>query len=153
MATHSSVLAWRIPGTGAPGGLPSMGSHRVGHNWSDLAAVPVYIYQIHSSIHFTPFPPWYICFLHIWLYICFTNRFMSIVFLDSSYKWYYIFVSLFLTYFTGWESPGLSMSLQMVQFCSFSWLGNIHFVQVPHLLYPFLCWWTFRLLPWPTYCK
>ena len=39
MATHSSVLAWRIPGTGEPGGLPSMGSNRVGHNWSDLAAV------------------------------------------------------------------------------------------------------------------
>ena len=38
MATHSSVLAWRIPGTGEPGGLPSMGSHRVGHNWSDTAA-------------------------------------------------------------------------------------------------------------------
>ena len=32
MATHSSVLAWRIPGTGKPGGLPSMGSHRVEHN-------------------------------------------------------------------------------------------------------------------------
>ena len=38
-ATHSSVLAWRIPGMGEPGGLPSMGSHRVGHDWSDLAAV------------------------------------------------------------------------------------------------------------------
>ena len=38
MATHSSVLAWRIPGTGEPGGLPSVGSHRVGHYWSDLAA-------------------------------------------------------------------------------------------------------------------
>ena len=38
MATHSSVLASRIPGTGEPGGLPSMGSHRVGHDWSDLAA-------------------------------------------------------------------------------------------------------------------
>ena len=37
-ATHSSVLPWRIPGTGKPGGLPSMGSHRVGHDWSDLAA-------------------------------------------------------------------------------------------------------------------
>ena len=42
MATHSSVLAWRIPGTGEPGGLPSMGSHRVGHDWSNLAAA-VYI--------------------------------------------------------------------------------------------------------------
>ena len=38
MATQSSVLAWRIPGTGEPGGLPSMGSHRVRHDWSDLAA-------------------------------------------------------------------------------------------------------------------
>ena len=37
MAIHSSVLAWRIPGTGEPGGLPSMGSHRVGHDGSDLA--------------------------------------------------------------------------------------------------------------------
>ena len=39
MATHSNVLAWRIPGAGEPGRLRSMGSHRVGHNWSDLAAV------------------------------------------------------------------------------------------------------------------
>ena len=38
MATHSSVLAWRISGTGEPGGLPSMGLHRVGRDWSDLAA-------------------------------------------------------------------------------------------------------------------
>ena len=41
MATHSSVFAWRIPGTGEPGGLPTMGSHRVGHDWSDLAAAAV----------------------------------------------------------------------------------------------------------------
>ena len=38
MAPHSSVLAWRIPGTEEPGGLPSMGLHRVGHDGSDLAA-------------------------------------------------------------------------------------------------------------------
>ena len=38
MATHSSVLAWSIPGMGEPGGLPSMGSHRVGHDSSNLAA-------------------------------------------------------------------------------------------------------------------
>ena len=38
MATHSSVLAWRIPGTWEPGGLSSMGSHRVGYDRSDLAA-------------------------------------------------------------------------------------------------------------------
>ena len=39
MATHSTVLAWRIPGTGDPGGLLSMGSHRVRHDWSDLVVV------------------------------------------------------------------------------------------------------------------
>ena len=38
METHSSVLAWRIPGTREPGGLPSLGLHRVGHGGSDLAA-------------------------------------------------------------------------------------------------------------------
>ena len=43
MATHSSVLAWRIPGTGEPGRLPSVGSHRVGHDWSDLAAAYLYL--------------------------------------------------------------------------------------------------------------
>ena len=51
MATHSSVLAWRIPGTGEPGGLPSIGSHRVGHDWRDLAAaadwiMTTYRYQV-----------------------------------------------------------------------------------------------------------
>ena len=43
MATHSSVLAWRIPGTGEPCGLPSMGSHRIRHDWSDLAAAAAVI--------------------------------------------------------------------------------------------------------------
>ena len=38
MATHSGILAWRIPGTEEPRGLPSLGLHRVGHDWSDLAA-------------------------------------------------------------------------------------------------------------------
>ena len=50
MATYSSVLAWRIPGTGEPGGLLSMGSHRVGHDWSDLAAAADF-----RSIHFQHF--------------------------------------------------------------------------------------------------
>ena len=52
MATHSSVLAWRIAGTGEPGGLPSMGSHRVGHDWSNLAAAAA-AEQLH--FHFLAF--------------------------------------------------------------------------------------------------
>ena len=54
MATHSSVLAWRIPGMGEPGGLPSLGSHRVGHDWSDLAAAGLLWYGnplSHNSHH------------------------------------------------------------------------------------------------------
>ena len=49
MATHTSVLAWRIPGMGEPGGLPSMGSQRVGHDWSDLAAAAAYPFSSRSS--------------------------------------------------------------------------------------------------------
>ena len=64
MATHSSVLAWRIPGTGEPGGLPSMGSHRVGHDWSDLAAVAAaYLFYVCVLV----------CFAFI--FICFDFRF------------------------------------------------------------------------------
>ena len=55
MATHSSVLAWRIPGTGEPGGLPSMGSHGVRHDWSDLvaaaAAAACQMYEIFHVKH------------------------------------------------------------------------------------------------------
>ena len=53
MATHSSVLAWRIPGMGKPGGLPSMGSHRVRHNWSDLAAAAAYLILLQILCFFT----------------------------------------------------------------------------------------------------
>ena len=65
MATCSSVLAWRIPGTGEPGGLPSMGSHRVRHDWSDLAAATTtfptkttleFLMQVIS--HFSAYKSW-----------------------------------------------------------------------------------------------
>ena len=48
-ATHSSILAWRVPGTGELGGLLSMGSHRVGHDWSDLEAEAAYTKETESS--------------------------------------------------------------------------------------------------------
>ena len=51
MATHSSILAWRIPGTEEPSGLPSMGSHRVGHDWSDLAAAIIYNKDLDDKIN------------------------------------------------------------------------------------------------------
>ena len=61
MATHSSVLAWRTPGTGEPGGLLSMGSHRVGHDWSALAAAVTGEEQRASGpllIHIKALIPW-----------------------------------------------------------------------------------------------
>ena len=61
MATHSSLLAWRIPGTEEPGGLLSMGSHRVWHDWSDLGAAAgniVYILRLkYDSLQFINHSP------------------------------------------------------------------------------------------------
>ena len=61
MATHSSVLAWRIPRTGEPGGLPSMGLHRVGHDWRGLAAAATCSSSLISS--FLSF------FFHLFLFV------------------------------------------------------------------------------------
>ena len=52
MATHSSVLAWRIPGTAEPGGMPSVGSHRVGHDWSDLAAAATFSLRVAFEVKY-----------------------------------------------------------------------------------------------------
>ena len=54
MAPHSSTLAWRIPGTGESGGLLSMGSHRVGHDWSDLAYHSMLLYQTCFPFRYFP---------------------------------------------------------------------------------------------------
>ena len=68
MATHSRVLAWRIPGTGEPGGLPSMGSHRVGHDGRDLTAaaaalvyyfLPSYTSRRHYSLLLLGYHTWW----------------------------------------------------------------------------------------------
>ena len=109
MATRSSVLALRIPGTVEPGGLPSMGSHRVGHDWSDLAAatpaaaVCLYSSQTPNLSLPTLFPFSYHKFV---FYVCgsisvlYISSFVSF-FLDSTYKWYHMaFEFLFMPYLT-----------------------------------------------------
>jgi len=87
MATHSSVLAWRIPGTGEPGGLPSMGSHRVGHDWSDLAAVAA---ALLSDIILSCFPSFFLSqsplhlFIHSrWHFLGFSQSRFSILCLPA----------------------------------------------------------------------
>ena len=67
MATQSNVLALRIPGKGEPGGLPSMGSHRVGHDWSDLAAAAGVQWGIQLSLS-----------LSLYIYICINIAFIYI---------------------------------------------------------------------------
>ena len=91
MATHSSVLAWRIPGMGEPAGLPSMGSHRVGHDWSDLAesraehAKVLYIYpKICLQVNSTS-----------WLRTYLTNQYVILRYCSSNlYKWNYLYDTL-----------------------------------------------------------
>ena len=73
MATHSSVLAWRIPGMVEPGGLLSMGLHRVGHNWSDLAAAAACSFP--NIIHLLKRLSFlYPCLLHYKLFDCICMR-------------------------------------------------------------------------------
>ena len=107
MATHPSVPAWRIPGTGEPGGLPSMGSHRVGHDWSDLAAASFLLQYFQYKLLSFPF-------CH---YSPKTPNFLT-VFLDTLLdtlpppsRWYSLLLLKWLSEFLGWWyyfSPCLS---------------------------------------------
>ena len=155
MATHSSVLAWRIPGTEEPGRRLSMRSHRGRHDWSDLAAAAVCICQSqapNSSQHL--FLLVYLSLFSTYVYFCFANEFIYTIFLDSTCKWFYvIFVFLLLIYFTLYDN------LQIYpRFCRWHYLVpfygkvTVQCLYVPHL-YPVFCWWTFRLLLFPGYCK
>ena len=71
MATHSSVLAWRIPGAMEPAGLPSMGSHRIRHDWSDLAAAAAAA-AFSNGLISLKFPPCLLCDLTANFFFFFT---------------------------------------------------------------------------------
>ena len=88
MATHSGVLAWRIPGTGEPGGQLSMGSHRVGHNWSDLAAATVWTV---TNSYYCP----YYCLLTSF---CYTGLLRAFALAISS-VWHDVLQDIHLAYF------------------------------------------------------
>ena len=77
MATDSSILARRIPGTGTPGGLPSMGSYRVGHDWSDLAAVAV---KIQDVVQVNYFLKYFLTFYKVRYFFLFCLWFCMLVF-------------------------------------------------------------------------
>ena len=97
MATHSSVLAWRIPGTGEPGGLPSMGLHRVGHYWSDLAAAAaagINGWWILSNSFFLCILKWSYGFLY-------SAKAMNFIdsFINHTWCWFIIHIILFIARF------------------------------------------------------
>ena len=83
MATHSSVLAWRIPETAEPGGLPSVGSHRVGHDWSDLAAAAAFMQNGFEEVLNTGPLLWWFFF---YTFICSITYFALFKILDRKHK-------------------------------------------------------------------
>ena len=114
MATHSSVLAWRIPGPGQPGGLPSMGSHRVGHDWSDLeaaAAVCICQSQLPNPFH-RSFLPWFPSICSLFLYFCFADKFIYNIFLD------------FHIYIVSYSLPSLWSSTHSYRYLPLPWKWN-----------------------------
>ena len=86
MATHSSVLAWSIPGTGEPGGLPSMGSHRVGHDCSSS-----------SSLHLFNSFNW---FIHLTLKLCVFLLICFLLYAFISLLWLFTCSSLAVSWFS-----------------------------------------------------
>ena len=121
MATHSSVLAWRIPGMGEPGGLLSMGSHRVRHDWSDLAAAFIYLF------------PYF--FLHALFLLkildCLFSRESHNLF-DSllvTYNFFHIFI--FITIF-------LLKNFSLLMFISINFQGSLSQI-IPRLFFTKIC--------------
>ena len=93
MATHSSVLAWRIPGTEEPSGLPSMESHRVGHAWIDLAAAAALCTGFHWN-----------CFIGLYLQVFEDGSNASCPFTLKNFSMYFLRRLLFITTVHGFTS-------------------------------------------------
>ena len=151
MATHSSILAWRIPWTEEPGRLQSMGSQRVRHDWSDLARTPCVYINPSLQIFLSPdhCPLIITCFLCLWVCFCLVNKFICMSFFRFHMLVTPYGICLCLPYLV-WSSLGPSMLLQMASFPSFQ--GRVIFRCVcTGLLYPCLCWWACRLLPFLGY--
>ena len=106
MATHSGVLAWRIPGMAEPGGLLSMGSHRVGHDWSDLADLAEHLSYI----------LWCSYVGCICIYDCY------IFFLDWSFDHYVVtFLSLFTAFVLKSILSAMSIATPAFFWSLFAW--------------------------------
>ena len=147
MATHSSILAWRIPWTEEPGGLQSMGSQRVRHNWATKHSTHAYFnpkLQIYPCL---PLPyqntVFYVLEPIIFLEPIFINKFICIIFLDFTYKQYHVtFVFVLLISL----NMIISRPIHAVAYGTISFffsrlkLSNIVCVcNIPDLLFTFIC--------------
>ena len=131
MATHSSVLAWRIPGTGEPDGLLSVGSHRVGHDWSDLAAAAVH-WRIFQRPSF-----WFGCsYLFYSCYCCYSSAVYWILNLLFSF-WLFLCIWSIVHFLNSWVRDFLSLR-------SCKWYLNVSCV-LKNVLSPL--GWCYKVLP------
>ena len=155
VATHSSIVAWRIPWTEEPGRLQSMESQRVRHDWSDLACmhsistvnISISISQFILLPSFTPWWP-YICSLGLCLYFCFVK--MITLFFSESTLYALIYSICFSPtdlLYSIWQSLGQStIHVSTKDPISFLFNGWVTFccIYVPHFLYHS---YFFKLLP------
>ena len=108
-------------------------------------------YQSPNVFHATPVGI-HVCSLHLFLYFCFANKIIYTIFLDSTYMHnniQYLFFSFWLTSFFTLVFRSIHSSANgTISVLFYGWV-IFHYIYVLHLLYPFFCWWTFRLLPCP----
>jgi len=156
VVTHFSILAWEIPWTEEPGRLQRIA--KGWHNWAAKHELECVSVNSRLLIYLPPiFPPlvmivvgFFFSPMSVDLFL-FWYKFICIIFKDSTYKWYHmIFVSL-----SGLLSMIISRSIHVAAngIISFLCWVVLHCINVPHLLYPFFCWWAFRLLPCLGHCQ
>ena len=87
MATHSSVLVWSIPGSAEPGGLPSLGSHRVRHDWSDLAAAVYFCSTLSFELNQTVSNPTCIVFMTMFVAFLMSEMVRNLPAMQETWVW------------------------------------------------------------------
>ena len=122
MATHSNVLAWRIPGTGEPGGLPSIRSHRVGHDWSNLAAAAAAAAAVFRNVE---------------------EFFIATMARGATYISSKIFFPLSIMFVNFISVNACSLVYVFSLLCSLL----VHCLITPQFSCPFFFWWTFSVFP------
>ena len=164
IATHSSILAWRIPWTEEPGELQSMESQRVGHDSGDLACICFtcqYMFPCYSPLAYPILPT---CRPHprvhkSTLYVCISIAVLQIVPSVPSFQIPYICINIQYLFSSFCLTSLCIIGSRFIYLIStdsnaFLFMAELEFycIYMPQLLYPFICQWTSRLLPCPSYC-